>query len=295
MSQSVGQFKTIELSRSRLRPRELAVPVAVSPTYFPNQGSTYNSQSVQLLDRFGNAAGLIRAIPPKTAIRVITAAWPSATGIQRIQLPYNIGGGVMRFTMTDDTTPPGILKVYDSRDLTHYIAIGPGSTMDIPAGQNEIALDVTVAGAKVIATICYTMEIYQCAITFNSQPVAGDHITANNYVRFEFIEAGGAVTEVGNLPVEISEVDLATTIANFITAFNTAYVAAIEPAASMTPFMWARAADTNDLVYFKPLTAWKQIADPSIGVSGVMVYSVDQGLINGLVANTTNYQTLNNL
>jgi len=289
MSQVVGQFTVSELSRAKLRPRELSVPVEASPAYFSNKGSTYNSQSMQLIDRLGNAAGLIKSIPARTVPRVVKANWPTATGIQRIKLPYSVGGGVLRFTNNDDTVPSGILKVYDFRDTScGYITVGPGSTMEIPAGQPEVVLDVSAFSAKVQATICYNMEVYIGGVTFNTQPAIGDLITFGDYVRFEFVSGGSPTT--GNIPVTIGAA-LSNTLANLLTAFNTTYVAAIEPVGSMTPFMWARLIDSNDLVYMKPSSAWVSAVD-----KGILIYSVDQGLINNLnISNTTNCQSLSNL
>ena len=287
MSQVVGAFSVSELSRSRLRPRELSVPVEASPTYFAKTGSTYNSQSMQVVDKLNNTAGLIKTIPSKTVTRVIQVTFPLVGSIIRTKLPYSIGGGVLRFTNNDDTVPSGILKVYDCRDTANgYIAVGPGSTMDIPAGQQEVVLGISVLTAKTIVTICYNMEVYVGAITFNTLPVVGDLITFGDYARFEFVSGGAATT--GNIPVTIGG-DMATTITNLLTAFNTTYVAAIKPTNSMVPFMWARLL-ADDLVYLKSGSNWINAAD-----SGIVIYSVDQGLINNASVNSTNCQALSNL
>ena len=289
MSQSVGQFFVSELNKSKLRPRELSVPVEASPTYFAKTGSTYNSQSMQLVDKLNNAAGLIKSIPSKTVTRVIQVTFPLVGSVIRTKLPYSIGGGVLRFTNNDDTVPSGILKVYDCRDTANgYIAVGPGSTMDIPAGQQEVVLGISVLTAKTLVTICYNMEVYVGAITFNTLPSVGDLLTFGSYAIFEFV-SGGAVTTVGNIPVTIGG-DMATTMTSLITAFNSTYVAAIKPVSSMSPFMWARLL-ADDLVYLKTGGNWINAAD-----SGIVVYSVDQGLINNAnVSNTTNCQALSNL
>ena len=231
--------------------------------------------------------GLIKTIPSKTVTRVIQVTFPLVGSIIRTKLPYSIGGGVLRFTNNDDTVPSGILKVYDCRDTANgYIAVGPGSTMDIPAGQQEVVLGISVLTAKTIVTICYNMEVYVGAITFNTLPVVGDLITFGDYARFEFVSGGAATT--GNIPVTIGG-DMATTMTSLITAFNSTYVAAIKPTNSMVPFMWARLL-ADDLVYLKSGSNWINAAD-----SGIVIYSVDQGLINNASVNSTNCQALSNL
>ena len=290
MSQVVGQFIVSELSRAKLRPRELSVPVNASPAHFPGKGSTYNSQSMQLVDKFGNAAGLIKSIPPKAVTRIVKVTWSDVNDIIRVKLPYNMGG-VLRFTTTDDTVPSGILKVYDCHDSANgYIAVGAGSTMEIPAGQQELLLGISVLTVKTLVTISYCMEVYLCAITFNAQPSVGDLLMFGDYVNFEFVSGGSPAA--GNIPVTIAGT-VALTMANLVTAFNTTYVAAIEPAGSVTPFMWARliGSDCDDLIYMRPGSNWVNAAD-----SGVIFYSVDQGLINSAkISNPVNCQTMYNI
>jgi len=271
----VGRVDGSNASKSViLRPREINLPPAASPA---NLTRDYDRQSVQLLDDRGNGASLIRIANggARTTLRVVEI--PLTTSDQvRIVLPNNVSGGFMRFINNDYSLPGGKLLFYNEQNDAVSEFIDGGSTLEIPANMHDIVISCTTPTAKTICRISYFMETYIGTVVFDSQPTAGDMIVFGDYVIFEFRTGINAVA-AGHIPITIGA-NLPASITNTLTAFNTTYVAAVEPAGSLTPYYWARLITTDDLIYYKQNAEHWVLADEN----GIVFHSINHTFMRDL-------------
>lgn len=280
MSQVVGTLQGQDSVKNNiLRPPSLLIPAAANTSY-RNINSDYGQQSVQLIDDFGNGAAHVRIAQGgyRTTMRVIHVAL-NGDAKHKICLPNNVGGGTLSFSRIDGVTPPtGFLKILDDRGQTDPFIISPGMSMGVSANMHRLVIQGSGCDADSYAVIIYAMETYMANITFNEVPSVGDVISFGSFANFEAYDDIASVA-TNNIGVE-RHATVSGFCDNLVTAFNTAYIAAIEPAGTQSPYHWATKLDADDLVIYKHMLAtpvWESAAD-----AGVQFDSVNLAMIRSI-------------
>jgi len=286
MGQLVGLNNGIDQVRNNLvRPPILTVAAAayadgriMKPT-----NATYAQQTVQVTDDLGNAASHVRIANGgyRTVQRVINTPL-NGDAIKTVRLPNNVGSGTLSFTRIDGIgAPTGFLKLLDDRDLASVFIMSPGMSIGIDANMHRVSFRASGADANSYVSIMYAMECYIANIVFDTLPVSGDLITFGDFAIFQFYLTGETdPTGNGTYGVEIGIADTIEDVCDsLVTAFNTAYVDAIEPAHSQVPYHWARKIDANDLLYYKDTSsnAWLIATD-----AGVQFCSTNAAMIRNI-------------
>ena len=291
MSQIVGLFSGLDQSKNTiLRPPVLTVPAAA---YTGNRimkpsNATYAQQSVQTLDMLGNAAAHIRIANGgyRSTQRIINTAL-NGDAIKSVRLPNNIGTGLLGFTRIDGYgAPAGFLKLLDDRDQTAVFILSPGMAIGIQPNTHRLIFQGSGCDATSYASIAYSMETYIANIVFDVMPSTGILLSFGDYATFEVYTTGHPeLVTAGNYGVEIPVTGLVVDFcANLIAAFNTAYIAAVEPVGSQTAYHWAKLIAADDLIYYRDSAtdAWLIATD-----TGVQFNSIDTAMIRNLTCNAT--------
>ena len=284
MSEIAGLQLSVDSSKATLlRPPQLSIPLPASPSGFNQAGSTYNRQSIQQVDNFGNSAAWTRNMANRVVYRVIDQA-VGDNAAHTVRLPNNVGSGLMSFSRIDGlTAASGFLMVLNDRlATTTKLVLSPGSSISLAPNLHRITVQASGAASGDYAAIMYPMEIYISNVVFDTLPTTGDLLGFGDYVKFQFLDVGESVTNSSYLPVEIPAGGaIATLCANLVAAFNTAYVAAIEPANSQNELHWAKVITADDAVnYYNASTdAWLIATN-----KGVQFASIDPSLIRNTSA-----------
>ncbi|MFC1453547.1 hypothetical protein ACFLQL_00015 [Verrucomicrobiota bacterium] len=289
MSQIVGLHSGIDQTKNAVvRSPLLSVPLPASPDNLKPPGGTYVQQTVQLTDDRNNGAAHVRIANGgyRTVQRVINIAL-DGDAKHTVRLVNNVGSGTLGFSRIDGfNAPVGFLKLLDDRDESAPFILSPGMTISLDPNMHRLTFQGSGCDVNGYAIISYAMEIYISNIVFDAMPAIGDLISFGEFAVLEFCEEGvpGTVA-AGNWPVEIPSsaliVDLCT---NLIDVFNTDYIAAVQPAASQTPFNWANMIDADDLIYYKESSSgdWLIATD-----KGVQFNSTNAAMIRNTVASVS--------
>lgn len=279
MSQIVGTFSGQDsVKNNSVRPPSLTIPAPAYPSA-RTINNDYNQQTVQLVDDFGNGAAHTRIAQGgyRTTMRVIHVAL-NGDAIHKVRLPNNVGSGSLSFARIDGfALPAGYLKVLDDRGQTNGFIMSPGMSIGLVPNMHRLILQGSGCDANSYAVIVYAMETYIANLMFNSVPAVGDLIKFSEYVIFE---AYDDIATVGANHIGVArEATVSLFCDNLITAFNTTYVAAIEPAGSQVPYHWATKIDADDLVIYNDTgaSAWIAATD-----AGAQFNSINMSMIRSI-------------
>lgn len=286
MSQIVGWHNGVDRSRNNIiRSPLLTIP---SGAYADSRSLniSYAQQSVQATDDFGNAAAHVRIANGgyRTVQRVINVSL-NGGAVKTVRLVNNVGSGTLGFTRIDGyAAPAGFVKLLDARTLTDAFILSPGMSISLDPNMHSISFQGVGCDVNSYLVISYAMEIYISNIVFDVLPAAGEFISFGDFAVFEAYANGVPGTVEPNrigveLPLSASVADFCD---NLVTAFNTTYVAAVEPAGSQTPFHWARKIATEDLITYRDSATgtWLDATD-----KGVQFNSVNAAMIRNTLTN----------
>ena len=272
MSQIVGRRKSIGDSPSPDSP--MLRSTTGKGNFSPNSASYYQA-TVQPVDTINNAAMSVRIASggARTVPRVLVEDADDTEKLVRLR--NNVGGGVLRYIKNDGVPPAGVLQIIGDRPASSaFVALNGAESLELPPNLHRLRVQSAGADAGAKIQILYYMEIFFANIVFLDIPSVSDTLRFGNFVTFEFYAAGDPSTvTAGNIGVEIG-VSVAATLANFVTEFNTTYIAAVEPAGGHVADSWAKVISAEDEVIYDDGTNWVDAAD-----NGVQIASSNYTLI----------------
>ena len=289
MSQLVGLHNGVDQTRNTiLRPPILTVPAAAYPDgrIMRPANADYAQQTVQITDDMGNSASHVRIANGgyRTVQRVINIDL-SDNAVHKIRLVNNVGTGQITFGRIDGIgAPAGFLKLLNDQDATAPFIMSPMMSLSLDANMHRLVIQGSGCVAGCYAIISYAMEIYISNVVFSEMPAIGAVISMGDYAIFEVYENGVPGTVKANhFGVEIPLSGLVTDFCdNLITAFNTTYIAAVEPAGSLIPFHWAKKIEATDLIRYRDSGgSWIDATD-----AGVQFNSVDAAMIRNTISSS---------